>query len=114
MQGSESVGVGLGVGLGRAPGLGVVWSHGEDGRSLLLLAWLSLCVRLSPGAPRPPSASCARVPGPPGAWGSTRLARTGRVASCWGDALWECGFPGLGGVSGAGDDDRQSVDDTAF
>lgn len=75
---------------------GVAWSHGADGRSLLLLAGLSLCVRFSPGAPQSPSASCARVPGPPRAWGSTRLARSVPVASCWGDAPWDCASLGLG------------------
>lgn len=63
----------LGVCLVREPGSVVVRSHGADGRSLLLLAGLSLCVRFSPGAPWSRSVPCARVPGPPRAWGSTRL-----------------------------------------
>ena len=87
---------------GERPGWGVVWSHEADGRSLLGLARLSLCVHFSPGAPRSPSASCARVPGPLRAWGSARLARTVRAAFCWGYALWDCGSPGFGGVSEAG------------
>lgn len=45
--------VSLRVCLVRVPGWGVVWSRGADGRSQLLLAVLSLCVRSSPALPGP-------------------------------------------------------------
>lgn len=84
------------------PGGGrVVWSHGADGRSLLLLARLSLCVRFSPGASR--VRNCALCASPRAA---RRLGFHASGQHCASGlllrgALWDW-LAGAGGVSRAG------------